>query len=112
MPEPMKKQATLNIAVDHPALAGHFPGTPIVPGVVLLDEVIHTIVQDTGLEATNWQISSVKFLSPLTPGESVIIEHEQAANGSVKFAVHCETFGNSRQIVVGSLVLKSLASEV
>ena len=28
------------IAYDHPSLAGHFPGNPIVPGVVILDQVI------------------------------------------------------------------------
>lgn len=104
----MKKQKTLSIPMDHPAFAGHFPGTPIVPGVVLLDEVMHAIVTDTGLPATDWQVSSVKFLSPLKPGESVIIEHEQSANGAIKFEVLCEGLEkNSRQIVVGNLVLKS-----
>ena len=103
----MKKQKPLNIPLDHPAFAGHFPGTPIVPGVVLLDEVMHTIVSDTGMPATAWQISSVKFLSPLKPGESVIIEHEQSANGAIKFEVLYEGIGNNiRQIVVGSLTLK------
>jgi len=103
----MKKQKVLSIPMDHPAFAGHFPGTPIVPGVVLLDEVICAIVTDTGLPATNWQVSSVKFLSPLKPGESAIIEHEQSANGAIKFEVLCEGLDkNSRQIVVGSLVLK------
>jgi len=96
----MKKQTALNIPHDHPAFAGHFPGTPIVPGVVLLDEVIHAIALDTGLAATAWQISAVKFLSPLTPNEAAMIEHEQSANGSIKFAV----LSNSRQIVAGSLV--------
>lgn len=103
----MKKQTTLNIPVNHPAFAGHFPGTPIVPGVVLLDEVIHAIVNDTGIPATVWQISSVKFLSPLKPGESVIIEHEQSANGTIKFEVlHDGLENSSRQIVVGSLISK------
>jgi len=104
----MKKQKTLSIPMDHPTFAGHFPGTPIVPGVVLLDEVMHAIVTDTGLPATDWQVNSVKFLSPLKPGESVIIEHEQSANGAIKFEVLCEGLEkNSRQIVVGNLVLKS-----
>ncbi len=103
----MKKQKPLNIPVDHPAFAGHFPGTPIVPGVVLLDEVMHAIVSDTGMPATAWHISSVKFLSPLKPGESVIIDHEQSADGAVKFEVLCVGLENtSRQIVVGSLTLK------
>lgn len=103
----MKKQTLLNIPVDHPAFAGHFPGTPIVPGVVLLDEVMYAIGSDTGMPATAWQISSVKFLSPLKPGEPVIIEHEQSANGAIKFEVlYAGLENNSRQIVLGSLTLK------
>lgn len=103
----MKKQKPLNIPLDHPAFAGHFPGTPIVPGVVLLDEVMHAIVSDTGMPATAWQISSVKFLSPLKPGEAVIIEHEQSVNGAIKFEVLYKGIENNiRQIVVGNLTLK------
>lgn len=109
----MKKQIPLNIPANHPAFAGHFPGTPIVPGVVLLDEVLHAIITDTSIPATDWQISSVKFLSPLKPGESVIIEHEQSANGAIKFEVWCEKpdmskgLNSNHQIVTGSLVLKA-----
>ena len=100
----MKKQTPLYIPADHPAFAGHFPGTPIVPGVVLLDEVLHAIAVDTGLNETSWQISSVKFLSPLTPHESVVIEHEEI-NGTIKFQVFkMEESGTQRQIVLGSLV--------
>ncbi|OIR17666.1 3-hydroxyacyl-[acyl-carrier-protein] dehydratase FabZ [mine drainage metagenome] len=95
----MKKQTPLAIPANHPAFKGHFPGTPIVPGVVLLDEVMHAIATDTGLVASAWQISSVKFLSPLKPAETVIIAHEQLANGSIKF----EVLTDNRQIVTGSL---------
>ncbi|MES2637657.1 MAG: hypothetical protein V4605_10045 [Pseudomonadota bacterium] len=96
----MKKQTQLNISADHPAFAGHFPGTPIVPGVVLLDEILHVITAGTGLKETALQVSSVKFLSPLKPNETVEIEYEQLANGSIKFQV----VEANRQIVVGNLV--------
>lgn len=117
----IKKQTLFNIPTDHPAFAGHFPGTPIVPGVVLLDAVLQTISLDTGLDETAWQINSVKFLSPLKPSESVVIEHEQLANGNIKFLVlessnlasaslETEPFNESRQIVSGSLVANKTAS--
>lgn len=99
----MKKQLAFNIPPNHPAFVGHFPGTPIVPGVVLLDEVLHALGLEIGLSVTDWQISSVKFLSPLTPGESATMEYEQLANGSIKFEVLCPDVDNKRQIVLGSL---------
>lgn len=103
----MKKQTPLKIPASHPVFVGHFPGTPIVPGVVLLDEVMHVIVADTGLAETSLQISSVKFLSPLKPDEAVIIELEQLANGTLKF----EVLEGNRQIVIGNLVIKQAATD-
>ncbi len=104
----MKKQTPLKIAANHPAFAGHFPGTPIVPGVMLLNEIMHAVALDTGLIETAWQISSVKFLSPLKPDESVMIQHEQLANGTLKF----EVLDGNRQIVIGSLVAKQIVSDI
>ena len=34
-----------HIPVDHPAFAGHFPGRPLLPGAMLLAEVIEAIHQ-------------------------------------------------------------------
>jgi 3-hydroxyacyl-[acyl-carrier-protein] dehydratase len=58
---------SVRIAATHPALPGHFPGNPIVPGVVLLDRVAAAIERARGARIA--RIASVKFLAPLKPDE-------------------------------------------
>jgi hypothetical protein len=79
--------STLTIGPEHPALAGHFPGMPIVPGVVLLDETLRAVEQDDAAAARRWRISTAKFLSPVRPGEELTLEHEPLADGSLRFTV-------------------------
>lgn len=55
------------IDADHPALPGHFPGRPIVPGVLLLDEAASVLEAGLGLRCA--RLKSAKFVSPLLPGE-------------------------------------------
>ncbi|MEO8366243.1 MAG: hypothetical protein ABI538_08555 [Pseudoxanthomonas sp.] len=61
------------IPADHPSLAGHFPGRPIVPGVVLLERVIDAIEMAHG-ELPPLRLPQVKFLQPLLPGQSAAVE--------------------------------------
>lgn len=58
---------SFHVAADHPCLPGHFPGSPIVPGVLLLDRVMQALQQATGLRLSHLQ--QVKFISALLPGE-------------------------------------------
>ena len=74
------------IAGDHPALAGHFPGNPVVPGVLILSRVMDGILHQVGAgRALSWPI--VKFNAPLIPGETFAIVLEQRASDGFKFAV-------------------------
>ncbi len=76
---------TLSIPADHPAFAGHFPGAPILPGVVLLDAALHAA--GTAIPAVNWQIVTAKFHSAVRPAEVLTLEHETLPNGTVQFRV-------------------------
>jgi len=60
---------------DHPSLPGHFPGRPVVPGVVVLERVVDAIEATHGpLPAL--RLPQVKFVQPLLPGETaeVVLE--------------------------------------
>ena len=79
---------TVNLSISplHPAFAGHFPGTPIVPGVVLLDEALHALA-GAGAESTTCEIAAAKFHSPVRPGETLTLEHQICADGSIQFVI-------------------------
>jgi 3-hydroxymyristoyl/3-hydroxydecanoyl-(acyl carrier protein) dehydratase len=66
------------VPLDHPSLPGHFPGRPVVPGVVVLDRVLDAIEATYGpLGAL--RLPQVKFMQPLLPGESADIALEGGA---------------------------------
>lgn len=63
---------------DHPCLPGHFPGRPLVPGVVVLDHVLAALEAGHGPLGA-MRLPQVKFASPLLPGEAARVELEGAA---------------------------------
>jgi 3-hydroxymyristoyl/3-hydroxydecanoyl-(acyl carrier protein) dehydratase len=69
------------IAANHPALAGHFPGDPVVPGVVILCEVLRAARQALGADFLPVSIPVARFHAPLRPSEPFVcaIERTDAA---------------------------------
>ena len=91
------------VPLDHPAFAGHFPGTPILPGVVLLDTALQAIAEASGIALDHCEISSVKFLSPAKPGDELEIQHVVSSSGTIRFDIVAGT----RKIASGSIVPKT-----
>jgi 3-hydroxyacyl-[acyl-carrier-protein] dehydratase len=67
-------RATIEIARDHPAFPGHFPGDPVVPGVLLLDKVIEAAEAWRGRSLRVVGLQRTKFVARLLPGEAATIE--------------------------------------
>ncbi len=82
--------STLSLAIehDHPAYAGHFPGRPILPGVVLLDRAQRALEAACDCRITG--LAQAKFLSPVTPGEVLELDYEASATG-LRFEIRCGT---------------------
>lgn len=95
----MRFLAESEIPPSHPSLRGHFPGFPIVPGVVLLDTVIETARQQLGDSFKLVTIPHVKFVAPLGAGIRFGVELSGEPPGALRFKV--ET--TERVIATGSL---------
>jgi hypothetical protein len=60
------------VPAEHPALSGHFPNSPIVPGVVILARVLEAIrTQLPHVELGT--LLKVRFHSPLMPGQGFVV---------------------------------------
>ncbi|MBH0200458.1 MAG: hypothetical protein HP497_13780 [Nitrospira sp.] len=87
----MGYERTVSIRHDHPSLAGHFPGHPVVPGVVLLDEVLSIVREASGAAQSVTGLPLVKFSSPLRPGEVVTIHVDLDGATGAAFSCRVET---------------------
>ena len=68
---------------EHPALPGHFPGRPIVPGVLLLDAVLQAA------NLSRARVVRAKFTAPVLPGDPVDIEVVRGSSGRAAFTCRC-----------------------
>jgi 3-hydroxymyristoyl/3-hydroxydecanoyl-(acyl carrier protein) dehydratase len=66
--------SVLCIPADHPSLPGHFPGRPVVPGVVILDHAAARAGALLGVSHGPRRIAQVKFVAPLLPAQEARLE--------------------------------------
>lgn len=89
----------------HPALAGHFPGNPVVPGALLLARVARAVAAAFGSPVGT--VLGTKFHAPLRPGERFEVEFERDAAGAVKFRV----LRGATLIAAGNLSLNAASND-
>ncbi len=93
---------TLQIPREHPSYAGHFPGQPIVPGVVLLDLVLQAAEQLPGWAecGAGLAIPVCKFVQAVRPGATLTL-HLGAGAGADTLNFHLQQDG--QPVASGSL---------
>jgi 3-hydroxymyristoyl/3-hydroxydecanoyl-(acyl carrier protein) dehydratase len=89
---------TFVIPSTHPTLPGHFPGRPVVPGAIILSEVVHaatTVLPSSRITG----FAFVKFSSPLLPEQTCELTLTDKGSGSASFELAHE----GRRIASGQL---------
>jgi 3-hydroxymyristoyl/3-hydroxydecanoyl-(acyl carrier protein) dehydratase len=78
--------ANFTIPPNHAALPGHFPGNPVVPGVVVLDHVIR-VLESSGVPLPRLRnLKQVKFIEPLLPDQEATVTAE-VGDAALSFCV-------------------------
>ena len=72
-----------NVTINEPFFQGHFPGHPIMPGVLILEAMAQVggvgalnLAENLGKLAYFLSIKEAKFRKPVVPGDQLIIEIE------------------------------------
>jgi 3-hydroxymyristoyl/3-hydroxydecanoyl-(acyl carrier protein) dehydratase len=66
----MEHELQIAAPLEHPCYAGHFPGNPIVPGVLLLDLIVAALGRGSPR-----RIGNVKFLGAVKPGDRFTLRY-------------------------------------
>lgn len=78
------RAASLRVPASHPSLPGHFPGAPIVPGVVMLSIVLEVLRDHLGPLRVR-RVRHVKFLLPVAPDADFTLDAAVAPDGRLRF---------------------------
>ena len=110
-------EAATSFAADDPIFTGHFPGNPVVPGVILTEALAQTAGIAAASGYTNLPkplfflsaIRSMKFLRAVRPGEQVDLRAERLAQMDDLVQFKVEASINGMRVAEGQLVLSIAA---
>ena len=80
----LSMEAWLQVADDHPAFAGHFPGHPVLPGAALLSMVMQALSERPALAqrvGATPTLANAKFLRSVGPGARLRLVFAQQGAG-------------------------------
>ena len=104
MPAVTFEQA-LCIGAVHPSLPGHFPGQPLVPAVLLLEQVAVALRAWRGQRLL--RVLEAKFMAPLLPAQSALLRLTEApavagTPARIRFAIQRDGAVLARGVVEGT----------
>lgn len=81
-------RGTKNVCVNEPYFAGHFPGMPIMPGVLIIEsaaQLCSLVIEDDGVDESKvyvlLKVDQFKFVKPVLPGDTLDITVTKTKEG-------------------------------
>lgn len=101
-------EATIIFDEKHPVFAGHFPGNPIVPGVIQIQIIKDLFEKGMGQKLLLVQAKNIKFIniiSPLkNPGAEIKISFQK--NDDQTYTVHASVYSETTTFMKFSGIYK------
>ena len=89
------------VPAAHPAFPGHFPGRPILPGVVLIDQALQLADGLLPAGCVIRGLGNAKFFEPVGPGTPLVFDYAPVSPKALAFAVRA----GDRVVASGSFTL-------
>ena len=91
-------RALKNVTVNEPFFQGHFPGYPVMPGVLLIEALVQlsaVLARDHGLALDLSGIAGARFKRQVSPGDQLLLETrmDPVVDGKGGFAVLASVAG-------------------
>ncbi len=88
-----------NVTINEPFFQGHYPGTPIMPGVLIVEAMaqlsgllVSRVLEHTGKVAVMLSLDRVKLRRPVVPGDQLVMEAETVHAQGRTANVRCRAF--------------------
>jgi beta-hydroxyacyl-ACP dehydratase FabZ len=110
-------RAIKNVTVNEPQFQGHFPGVPVMPGVLIVEAMAQAggFLLFSGVDHREDKliyftgIDNCRFRKPVVPGDTVIFEVEITAKRSTFAKIHGRALVND-EVVCEADMMSALGS--
>ncbi|MGH8222879.1 MAG: hypothetical protein ACREQZ_07880 [Woeseiaceae bacterium] len=92
-------RVTLHVGADMPCFRGHFPGNPVLPGVLQLQWAVEISRLNFGFSRPPSQILRLKFKSIVVPPSRIELRITRGAGADVTFSYASEAGTHSQGLL-------------
>lgn len=86
-------EATIQLNEGHEVYKGHFPGNPVVPGVVMIQIIKEVLENKTNKKLILSEGDNIKFLAPVIPGQQKSLTLQYTLNGETEITANVNCIG-------------------